>query len=114
MDWLVGGRGMQRGRRHPQDVRVGDRIDSWEVIGIEPERRLTLSFGMRAPGAGVLEFEIEPVSEQRTRITATAYWHPAGFLGLTYWFSMEPAHLVIFKGLTKEISRLAEALEAAS
>lgn len=114
MDWLVGGRGMQRGRRHPQDVRVGDRIDSWEVIGIEPERRLTLSFGMRAPGAGVLEFEIAPVSEQRTRVTATAYWHPAGVLGLAYWFSMEPAHRVIFKGLTKEISRRAEALEVAS
>jgi uncharacterized protein YbjT (DUF2867 family) len=113
MDWLVGGRGMQRGRRHPQDLRVGDLVDSWEVIGIQSERRLTLSFGMRAPGAGVLEFEIEPVSERRTRITATAYWHPAGFLGLAYWFSMEPAHLVIFKGLTREISRRAEALEAA-
>jgi len=113
MDWLVGGSGMQRGRRHPQDVRVGDRIDSWEVIGIEPERRLTLSFGMRAPGAGVLEFEIAPVSDMQTRVTATAYWHPAGFLGLAYWFSLEPAHLVIFRGLTGEISRRAEALECA-
>ena len=28
--------------------------------------------------------------------------------------ALEPAHLVIFKGLTREISRLAEALEAAS
>ena len=81
---------------------------------MQTERRLTLSFGMRAPGAGVLEFEIEPVSEQRTRITVTAYWHPAGFLGLAYWFSMEPAHRMIFKGLTKEISRRAEALETAS
>ena len=113
-DWLVGGRGMQRGRRHPQDLRVGDRIDSWEVIGIDPERRLTLSFGMRAPGAGVLEFEIDPVSNKQTRLTVTAYWHPAGFLGLAYWFSMEPAHLVIFRGLAGEISRRAEVLQSAS
>ena len=111
MDWLAGGRGMQRGRRHPQDLRIGDRIDSWEVIGMDPERRLTLSFGMRAPGAGVLEFDIAPVSDRRSRITATAYWHPAGVLGLAYWFSMEPAHRVIFKGLTAEIGRRAEALE---
>ncbi len=109
LDGLAGGRGMHRGRRHPQDLRVGDQIDSWEVIGLEPERRLTLSFGMRAPGAGVLEFEVQPVSEQQTRITATAYWHPAGVLGLMYWYSLEPAHRVIFKGLVREISRRAEA-----
>jgi uncharacterized protein YbjT (DUF2867 family) len=111
LDWLIGGRGLQRGRRHPQDLRVGDKIDSWEVIGMEPERRLTLAFGMRAPGAGVLEFEIAPNDDKQTRVTATAYWHPAGILGLAYWFSIEPAHLVIFKGLAREIASRAEALE---
>ncbi len=113
IDWAVGGSGLNRGRRHPSEVRVGDRIDSWEVIGVEPERRLTLSFGMRAPGAGVLEIEVEPLPEQagrpRTRVTATAYWHPAGVWGLLYWLSMEPAHQVIFRGLTREIARRAEA-----
>jgi hypothetical protein len=29
-----------------------------------------------------------------------------------YWFSLEPAHLVIFKGLTREICRRAEAMES--
>ncbi len=111
MDWALGGRGLNHGRRHPTEVRVGDKIDSWEVIGVEPERRLTLSFGMRAPGAGVLEFEIEPISEGHTRVTATAYWHPAGVWGLMYWLSMEPAHRVIFQGLTREIARRAEARE---
>ena len=111
LDGLVGGRGMQRGRRHPQELRIGDNVDSWEVIGLEPERRLTLAFGMRAPGAGVLEFEISPPSRGRTRLTATAYWHPAGFLGLAYWYSLEPTHRIIFKGLTREISKRAEALE---
>lgn len=110
MDWTLGGQGLNRGRRHPSELRVGDRIDSWEVIGVEPERRLTLAFGMRAPGAGVLEFEIEPLPGNRTRVDATAYWHPAGVWGLLYWLSMEPAHRVIFKGLTREIARRAEAL----
>lgn len=66
---------------------------------------------MRAPGAGVLEFEIEPISEGLTWVTDTAYWHPAGVLGLMYWLSMEPAHRVIFQGLTREIARRAEAWE---
>ena len=109
LDWLVGGRGLARGRRHPQEVRVGDRIDSWQVIGVEPERRLTLTFGMRAPGAGVMEFELEPLAGDRTRLTVTAYWHPAGVWGLLYWHAMEPFHQVIFSGLTREIGRLAEA-----
>ena len=65
IDWALGGQGLRHGRRHPTELRVGDRIDSWEVIGIEPERRLTLAFGMRAPGAGVLEFEIEPLPGNR-------------------------------------------------
>lgn len=111
MDWLVGGRGMRRGRRHPQDLRVGDQVDSWEVIGVEPNRRLSLSFGMRAPGAGVLEFEISRVSQESNRITATAYWHPAGFLGLAYWYSLEPLHQIIFNGMTREISVRAKALD---
>ena len=109
LDWLVGGRGLARGRRHPTEVRVGDRIDTWEVIGVEPERRLTLVFGMRAPGGGVLEFDLEPLAGGHTRLTATAYWHPAGVWGLMYWLSMEPFHQVIFSGLTREICRRAEA-----
>lgn len=115
MDWAVGGNALKHGRRHPIEARVGDQIDSWEVIGVEPERRLTLAFGMRAPGAGVLEFQLEPVqgtarerNRPRTRVTATGYWHPAGVWGLMYWYSLEPAHRVIFDGLTREIARRAE------
>jgi uncharacterized protein YbjT (DUF2867 family) len=110
LDWLAGGHGLKRGRRDPQNLRLGDHIDSWEVIGLEPERRLTLAFGMRAPGAGVLEFEILPLDGGLTRVTATAYWHPAGVLGLIYWYSLEPAHRVVFDGMTREITRRAEAL----
>ena len=108
LDRLAGGPGRGRGRRHPAEVRVGDTIDSWRVIGMEPERRLTLAFGMKAPGAGVLEFLIDPRPDGSSRVNATAYWHPAGVWGLLYWYSLQPAHLVIFDGLTREICRRAE------
>lgn len=107
LDWLVGGPGLTKGRRHPTELRIGDTIDYWTVLALEPQRRLTLNFGMKAPGNGVLEFEVEPVDALRTRVTVTAYWHPAGVWGLSYWWVLVPAHLFIFKGMTREIARRA-------
>jgi len=119
MDWLLGGPGLTHGRRHPTDVRLGDRIDYWTVIGIEPQRRLTLDFGMRSPGSGVLEIEVEPDPEPDpgagtpggSRITVTAYWHPQGVWGLLYWYLLVPAHLFLFRGMTAAMARRAETIE---
>jgi hypothetical protein len=112
-DWLVGGPGFTRGRRDPEGVRVGDAIDYWTVLAVDPCKRLTLHFGMKAPGSGILEFEIEPVAPSRSRITVTAYWHPKGVWGLLYWAAFIPFHLFIFRGMTNAIARRAEALENA-
>ncbi|MCF7990856.1 MAG: SDR family oxidoreductase [Thiohalocapsa sp.] len=107
-DWLAGGPGRQHGRRHPTQLRVGDRIDSWKVLGVEPGRRLSLAFGMKAPGAGMLEFDLKPLDTGGTRLSVTAYWHPAGVWGLLYWYAFEPMHKVIFSGTAREICRRAE------
>jgi len=111
LDWLVAGPGFTRGRRDPVNVRLGDNIDYWTVIGVEPERRLTLHFGLRAPGSGILEFVLEPRDEGGTRLTETAYWHPQGVWGLLYWAVLVPFHLFIFKGMTRAMVRRAEAVE---
>ncbi len=113
LDWLVGGPGLTKGRRHPTELRLGDRIDYWTVLGIEQPHRLTLNFGMRAPGSGVIEFDIDPLPTGRTRVSVTAYWHPQGVWGLMYWYVLVPAHLFLFKGMTAAIARRAEALERA-
>ena len=47
-------------------------------------------------------------------MTATAYWHPAGVAGLAYWYALVPAHLFIFRGLTRAIMRRASAAPAHS
>jgi len=114
LDWLVGGPGFTRGRRDAGDLRLGDRIDYWTVVGLEPGRRLTLDFGLKAPGAGVIEFEIAPLRTTCTRVTVTAYWHPQGMWGLLYWAILVPFHLFIFKGMTRAIARRAEALSTAN
>jgi uncharacterized protein YbjT (DUF2867 family) len=108
IDWLFGGPGFTRGRRDPVDVRLGDNIDYWTVVGLDPERRLTLHFGLKASGSGILEFEIEPLPDGRTRLTETAYWHPQGIWGLLYWAALVPFHLFIFKHMTREMVRRAE------
>jgi hypothetical protein len=92
-------------------LRLGDQIDSWTVQALEPGRRLTLQFGMRAPGSGVLEFEIAPKPDGRTRLSITAYWHPHGAWGLSYWYAMAPAHLIIFRGMAEAIARRAEGVD---
>ena len=107
MDRMIGGPGLRRGRRHPVELKVGDTLDAWRVIALEPERRLTLLMEMKLPGSGVLEFDIQPEPGGH-RITATAYFHPAGIWGLLYWYLLFPVHLVLFKGLTRAIAKRAE------
>lgn len=110
MDFFVGGTGRNHYRRDPELIELGDRIDSWEVIAMEPGERFTLRFGMKAPGAGVLELEAVPEGEG-TRVHVTATWHPSGIWGLLYWYSLFLPHLVLFNGLTRRIGEQAEALE---
>lgn len=107
LDWLVGGPSFRRKRRHPEELRVGDAIDAWRVIGVQPAKQLTLVMEMKAPGAGVLEFSIEDVDGGR-RVSMDAYFHPAGAWGIIYWFVLLPFHSYIFKGMTRTIGRRAE------
>jgi uncharacterized protein YbjT (DUF2867 family) len=106
LDWIVGGPSFRRPRRNPAEFQVGDLVDAWRVIGLEPSRRLTLQMEMKAPGAGVLELNIEDLGKKR-RITASAYFHPAGLPGLMYWYLLLPLHNLLFKGMTRNIAKLA-------
>jgi hypothetical protein len=63
---------------------------------------------MKAPGSGILEFDLHSLSSGRTRLTITAYWHPRGVWGLLYWYTLVPAHLFLFRGWTRAIARRAE------
>jgi uncharacterized protein YbjT (DUF2867 family) len=110
IDWLIGGPSYRRGRRHRSAVRVGDTIDAWRVIAVEPKRRLTLLMEMKAPGAGVLEFELTSELHGH-RVTATAYFHPSGVLGLLYWYLLTPFHHLIFRGLPRAIAKRARVVE---
>ena len=104
LDRLVGGVGRRRGRRPPIELRVGDAVDFWRVVGIEPDRRLTLLAEMRLPGTAALEFEVFP-DGHGSRLVTAAYFHPAGAVGLLYWYALWPFHKRIFRGLAEAIIR---------
>jgi len=110
LDWLAGGPSFRRKRRHPDELRVGDTLDAWRVIAIQPGARLTLVMEMKAPGAGVLEFSITDGEDQR-QVAVDAFFHPAGVWGIAYWYALLPFHAWIFNGMVRTITNRALANE---
>lgn len=111
LDRLVGGPGLRRGRRDPQQVAFGEALDFWRVTGIVPGRSLQLRAEMRVPGIAILEFEALPseTNEGESRLVQTARFKPKGLWGLVYWYSVLPLHAFVFEGLMRGIAREAEA-----
>ncbi len=112
VDQLVGGIGLRRGRRDPVELVVGDTVDFWRVVAVEPQHRLTLLAEMKLPGSAALDFSLTARPDGKTGIVITAYFHPAGARGLLYWHALTPAHLVIFHGMAHAIATRAEAANA--
>jgi hypothetical protein len=104
MDRLCGGVGMRRGRRDPDDLRVGDSLDFWRVELVEPGRKMRLRAEMKVPGRAWLEFETRPDSSGQTLLLQTAFFEPKGLSGLLYWYALYPFHALIFSGLISKIA----------
>lgn len=106
IDKLVGGVGMRRGRRHPDDLWIGDAVDFWRVEAVDPPRLVRLRAEMRLPGEAWLEWRIHPDGQGST-LEQSAIFYPRGLLGRAYWYVLVPFHGLIF-------ARLADRLAAAA
>jgi uncharacterized protein YbjT (DUF2867 family) len=106
IDLLFGGVGMRRGRRHPEELAVGDTVDFWRVEAYEPGRRLRLVAEMKLPGRAWLEFEVKPDGDG-AMIRQTAVFDPIGVLGLLYWYGVYPLHARVFAGMLRGVARAA-------
>lgn len=107
IDLLVGGVGISRGRRDPEELRVGDELDCWRVEAYEPDRRLLLSAEMKLPGRAWLEFEVVPTGAG-AQVHQTALFDPVGLSGLLYWYAIWPLHQLVFEGMLREVVRAGE------
>ncbi|MBV9263202.1 MAG: SDR family oxidoreductase [Candidatus Eremiobacteraeota bacterium] len=107
-DRLLGGVGLRRGRRDPDNLQAGDALDFWRVERFEPDRTLQLAAEMKLPGRAWLQFEVEP-KPGGSVIRQTAIFDPAGLGGLIYWYALYPVHKWIFIGMLRGIAARAEA-----
>jgi uncharacterized protein YbjT (DUF2867 family) len=110
-DRMLGGVGFRRGRRSPDNLRIGDAVDFWRVENLIPDRKLLLRAEMKVPGRAWLQFEAVPVDENRTILVQTAFFAPKGLLGLLYWYALYPIHSRIFSGLIHRVARRALRLD---
>jgi len=105
MDRILGGPGMRRGRRHPDQLRVGDTVDFWRVEVLEPGRLLRLRAEMRLPGEAWLEFRTAPdQSGQGSVLDQRARFLPRGVAGRLYWYALLPFHALIFAPLARRLA----------
>lgn len=103
-DQMMGGVGLNRGRRHPFEIQAGDSIDFWRVIRADKENGdLILFAGMKAPGEAWLQFKFEQKNHQWF-LVQRATFRPKGILGRLYWYALVPFHFFIFRKMAKALA----------
>lgn len=103
VDKAVGGVGLRRGRRHPDDIRAGESLDFWRVESLTPGQCMRLRAEMKVPGKAWLEFQVTPQENGKNLFVQTAYFAPRGLFGYLYWYAMWPFHAFIFDGLLRRL-----------
>ncbi|MGB3751078.1 MAG: SDR family oxidoreductase [Arcobacteraceae bacterium] len=98
IDKVIGGVGLQRGRRVENELRIGDSLDFWKVADIKENERLLLLAQMKVPGTAWLEFKIE-----NDTLIQSAYFYPKGVWGRLYWYGIVPLHYFVFNNMIKSI-----------
>ena len=108
LDRIVGGVGLRRGRRDPLHLNVGETLDFWRVEEKIPNNLLRLRAEMKMPGKAWLEFKVEQVDEQKSKLTQTAIFYPKGLAGHMYWWAIAPFHVFVFPGMIKNLKKVVE------
>lgn len=103
-DKMIGGVGLNRGRRHPSEIHEGDSIDFWRVILADKVNgHLILFAGMKVPGEAWLQFKFEQ-KDDGLFLVQTATFRPKGILGRLYWYTLIPFHYIIFRKMAMALA----------
>jgi len=105
LDRLAGGVGLRRGRRNPTEIGVGDALDFWRVLEVDPPHKLLLVAEMKLPGEALLQFQITSDGDGRTELTMLSRFLPKGLWGILYWYALYPFHQWIFAGMLTGIAQ---------
>ncbi len=107
MDQVLGGAGLRRGRRHPEEIRRGEALDFWRVVDVRSNQALALKAEMKVPGEAWLEWEIED-DDGQCSLVQRATFVPRGLFGRLYWYSLVPFHGFVFPQMARGIVSAAE------
>jgi len=102
IDKMIGGAGLNRGRRDSYHLRIGESVDFWRVEDLIPNERLLLYAQMKVPGKAWLEFKIKG-----DELVQTAYFYPRGLWGRFYWYMLTPVHYLVFRNMIRSILKKA-------
>ena len=103
VDKLFGGVGLRRGRRHPDDIAVGEALDFWRVDALDDDL-FRLHAEMRVPGDAWLEWRTSLSPDGTgTVVTQRARFVPRGILGRAYWWVLVPFHAMIFPAMLRRM-----------
>lgn len=105
LDRFVGGTGLNRGRRNPKDLYMGDALDFWRVLDVKAPYQLVLLSEMKTPGEAILEFKITPMGKDVTELKQVSRFVPRGLLGMAYWYGLFAFHGWIFGGMLRNVAR---------
>ena len=108
-DKLIGGPGIRRGRRDPNDLLEGEALDWWRVEEVDApwdqadgRGLLRLRAEMKVPGRAWLQWEVWERGGW-TRVIQTAMFEPRGLPGTLYWYAMLPAHGRLFPKMLRNL-----------
>ena len=105
LDQLAGGVGLRRVTIRRETLAVGDPLDFWRVVALEPGRRLVLLAEMRTPGEALLELRLTPAGPGATELVVHSKFLPRGLAGLAYWYALLIPHNLVFAGLLRGMAK---------
>ena len=89
-------------------MRVGDALDFYRVEKYDEPTLLRLRVEMRLPGVAWLEFKLEPLLNNRTKLILKAIYHPYGLAGILYWKGISFFHFIVFSQMINNIKKTSE------
>jgi hypothetical protein len=99
---------MRKGRPETGNINLGDTVDFFRVVKIEPNKMIRLKVEIKLPGNGWLQFEAKPIKDNLTCIVQTVFFAPKGLFGIVYWYLLQPIHRLIFDKIINKLTAKAE------
>ena len=84
---------------------MGDALDFWRVLEVNPPNRLVLLAEMKLPGEATLEFRAARSAEGETELQQISTFLPRGLYGIAYWWVFYPFHVWLFRGMLRSIAK---------